>query len=592
MNKFNMLRNLRQKTLVLSLIAIYTICLTGCNPLLSQANKNKVPQLVQSILADPKTFNPVISQDATSSSVGSMIFDGLVTENPLTGKTEPALAESWTVSEDKLKVIFTLRKNLKWSDGEPITADDVVFSFNQLYFNEEIPTSAKDTLRIGQSQELPSVKKLNDLQIEFTLSEPFAPFFSSVGQGILPEHILRETIENRNQEGNLVFLSTWAVNTPPSEIIASSAYKLKEYTTSQRIIFEANPYYWKKGVDGETLPHIQQVVWEIVESQDTSLLQFRSGGLDSIGVSPEYFSLLKKEEERGNYTIYNGGAQYGTVYITFNLNQGTRNGKPLVDPIKSQWFNNVKFRQAIAYGMNRQRMINNIYRGLGEAQTSPISVQSPFYYDGLQSYEYNPEKAKKLLTSAGFTYNSQGELFDRDGNRVSFVLNTNAGNKTRESMGSQIKEDLNKIGIQVDFKPLAFNVLVNNLSNSLEWECILLGLTGGNEPNGGANIWFTDGNLHMFNQDAGPGQTPIEGRTIAPWEEEIAQLFIDGARELDFEKRKAIYAKIQTIVEEKVPFIYLINPYALSAVRNRVQPIEFSALGGAFWNLEELKITE
>nr|WP_238568972.1 ABC transporter substrate-binding protein [Xenococcus sp. PCC 7305] len=549
-------------------------------------------QLVQSILEDPKTFNPVISQDATSGSVGSMIFDGLVTENPLTGKTEPALAESWTISDDKLKVVFTLRKNLKWSDGEPITADDVVFSFNQLYFNEEIPTSAKDTLRIGQSQKLPIVKKLNDLQIEFTLSEPFAPFFSSVGQEILPEHILKKTIEHRNQDGNLIFLSTWAVDTPPSEIVASSAYKLKEYKTSQRIIFEANPYYWKKGVNGETLPHIQQVVWEIVESQDTSLLQFRSGGLDSIGVSPEYFSLLKKEENKGNYTIYNGGAQYGTVYITFNLNQGSRNGKPLVDPIKSKWFNNVKFRQAVAYGLDRQRMINNIFRGLGEPQTSPVSVQSPFYYDGLQGYEYNPEKAKSLLTAAGFTYNDQGELFDRDGNRVSFTLGTNAGNKTRESMGSQIKEDLRKIGIQVDFKPLAFNVLVDNLSNSLEWECILLGLTGGNEPNGGANIWFTDGNLHMFNQDTGPGQTPLEGRVIAPWEEEIAQLFIDGARELDFEKRKAIYAEIQTLVEEKVPFIYLINPFSLSAVRNRVQPIDYSALGGAFWNLEELKITE
>ena len=592
MKKFNIFRTLQQKSIVLSLIAIYTIFLAGCNPLLGEANKNKVPQLVQSILEDPKTFNPVISQDATSSLVGSIIFDGLVTQNPLTGETEPALAESWTISDDKLKVIFTLRKDLKWSDGEPLTADDVVFSFNQLYFNEEIPTSAKDSLRIGQSQELPKVKKLNNLQVEFTLPEPFAPFFSSVGQEILPEHILRKTIENRNQDGNLIFLSTWAVDTPPSEIVASSAYKLKEYTTNQRIIFEANPYYWKTGADGETLPHIQKVIWEIVESQDTSLLQFRSGGLDSIGVSPEYFSLLKKEEDRGDYTIYNGGAQYGTVYISFNLNKGSRNDKPLVDPIKSKWFNNVKFRQAVAYGIDRQRMINNIFRGLGEPQTSPISVQSPFYYDALQGYDYNPEKAKKLLTSAGFTYNAQGQLFDRDGNRVSFVLNTNAGNKTRESMGSQIKEDLRKIGIQVDFKPLAFNVLVDNLSNSLEWECILLGLTGGNEPHGGANIWFTDGNLHLFNQDAGPGQTPLEGRVIAPWEEEIAQLFIDGARELDFEKRKAIYAKIQTLVEEKVPFIYLVNPLSLSAVKNRIQPIEYSALGGAFWNLEELKITE
>ena len=585
-----MSRNL--SPLVSITLAIFiAITITGCNPAVLESDAGQVPQLVQAILEGPKTFNPVIAQDATSSRVGGMIFAGLTKQDPFTGEIKPALAKSWSISEDKLRIVFTLKENLKWSDGHPLTADDVVFSYNQLYFNEAIPTGARDILRIGQSRTLPKVNKINDLQIEFILSEPFAPFLGTTGIEILPAHILKETVSKKDRDGNLLFLSTWAVDTPPEKIVASAAYKLKSYATSQRVVFERNPNYWKKE-DTNQLPYIDRVVWEIVESTDTSLLQFRSGSLDSVGVSPEYFSLLKKEEERNNFTIYNGGPDYGTNYITFNLNTGSRDGKPLVDPIKSRWFNNLKFRQAVAYGIDRQRMVNNIYRGLGQTQTSFVSVQSPFYYDGLKGYDYDPQKAKQLLKEAGFKYNKQQQLVDDRGNRVRFNLTTNSGNKIREAMGSQIAEDLGKIGIKVDFSPIAFNVLVDKLSNSLTWECILLGLTGGNEPNGGANVWFPDGNLHMFNQKPQSGQKPLQGRKVEDWETEIGQLFIKGARELDEEKRKAIYAEIQALVEEQVPFIYLINPLALGAVRNNIQTIEYSALGGAFWNLEELKITQ
>ena len=574
-----------------ALAIVTAMTITGCNPAILESDASQPPQLVQAILEGPKTFNPVISQDATSSRIGSMIFAGLTEQDPFTGEIKPALAKSWDISADKLRIVFTLREDLKWSDGHPLTAEDVEFTYNQLYFNEAIPTGMRDILRIGQSRALPKVRKLNDLQIEFTLPEPFAPFFGTTGTNILPAHILKETVEKKDRDGNLLFLSTWSVDTPPEKIPASGPYKLKSYSTSERVVFERNPYYWKKEA-GNQLPYIDRVVWEIVESTDTSLIQFRSGGLDSVSVTPEYFSLLKKEEERGNFTIYNGGPDYGNIYITFNLNTGSRNGKPLVDPIKSRWFNNLKFRKAIAYGIDRQRMVNNIYRGLGEPQTSFVSVQSPFYYEGLKGYDYDPEKAKQLLKEAGFKYNQKKQLLDDKGNRVSFTLTTNSGNKIREAMGSQIAEDLGKIGIKVDFSPIAFNVVVDKLSNSLEWECILLGFTGGNEPNSGANIWAPDGNLHMFNQKPQPNQKPLKGRKVDDWETEIGRLFIEGARELDPEKRKAIYAEIQALVEEKVPFIYLVNPLALGAVRNNIQTIKYSALGGAFWNLDELKITE
>lgn len=580
-------------TKCLTIVAILLLIpLTACNPSTLLANPDQPPQLVDVILSDPKTFNFVIATDATSASVGSMILDGLTTQNPITGEIEPALASSWTISEDNLEIIYNLRPNLKWSDGQPLTAEDVVFTYNQLYLNPEIPTGMRDILKIGQSGAFPQVTKLNEQQVKFTIPEPFAPFLSVTGASIFPAHILRSTVEEKDEQGNLKFLSTWSLDTPPTEIVASGAYKIESYATVQRLVFTANPYYWKKDVVNQDLPHIKKVVWEIVESTDTFLTQFRSGSLNSVEVKPEYFSLLKQEETKGNFKIYNGGADYSTSYLTFNLNTGKQNGKPVVDPIKSRWFNNLQFRQAVAYAINRPRMVKNIYRGLGQPQNSFISVQSPFYDPSLEGYEYNREKAKQLLQSAGFKYNQRGQLFDADGNRVKFRLNTNTGNKVREAMGNQIAEDLAAIGIEINFKTINFNVLVGRLRGSLAWEAIILGFTGGNEPNNGANIWLPEGNSHVFNIAQPAEGKPLAGRVVNDWETEIGDLFIIAARELDQAKRQAIYAEIQQLVSEKLPFIYLVNPYAMSAVRNNIEGLEYSALGGAFWNLEELKITD
>jgi peptide/nickel transport system substrate-binding protein len=282
--------------------------------------------------------------------------------------------------------------------------------------------------------------------------------------------------------------------------------------------------------------------------------------------------------------------------MAFNLNQGKRNGKPLVNPIKSRWFNTLEFRQAVAQAIDRPTMINNIYQGLGVPQNSPIYIQSPYYLPpekGLPTYEYNIEQAKALLQRAGFKYNAQGQLLDADGNRVRFTMSTNAGNKIREASGSQIKQDLSKIGIQVDFQPVAFNTLVGQMTDSLDWDTMIMGLGGaGIEPDGGRNVWSPDGQLHLFNQKPGEGKTPLEERVVADWEAEIGRLYVKGSQELNDDKRKAIYAEIQKLVQQYVPMVYLVNPLALSAVRNEIEGVKFSALGGSLWNLHELKLSE
>jgi len=581
-------------TIALGLITFGLVYLiTACSQTQLLNSTAAVPQIVTSILSDVKTFNYALSQE--SPNIFGLTYAGLVSENPLTGKIEPELAESWEIADNKKQIIVTLKKDLRWSDGEPLTVDDVIFTYNEIYFNEAIPSNIIDGFRIGKERQLPTVRKLDDRRIEFTTPEPFAPFLGNLGTAILPAHALQESVRTKDKEGKPLLLTKWGVDTNPQEIVTNGTYKLGSYATSQRIIFERNPYFWRKDQQGNQQPYIQQFIWQIVESTDTALLQFRSGGLDSIGVSPEYFSLLKNEEERGKFTIYNGGAAPGTNFISFNLNQGKRNGFPLVNPIKSKWFNNVKFRQAVAYGIDRQRMINNIFRGLGDFQNSPLSVQSPFFFSaeqGLPVYDYNPDKSRELLTGAGFKYNPQGQLLDAEGNRVRFSLITNGGNKIREALATQIKQDLELIGITVDVDTIAFGVLVDKLVNSLDWDCHLLGFTGGTEPNGGSNIWTVDGALHSFNQKPQQGKPGLEGRVVQDWEQRISDLYVQAAGELDEAKRRELYIETQKITQENLPYIYLINPLSLSAVRNKIQRVEYSALGGAFWNIYELQLTE
>ncbi len=581
-------------TILLVIIAI--LPLTGCSLISPQRMTGQGSQLVLTALSDPKTFNYALISEFPS--IGLFCYEGLTRENGQTGILEPALAESWEISADKLRVVFNLRQGLRWSDGEPLTVDDVVFTYNDVFLNPKIPSEPQDLLRIGRDRAFPQVSKLSDRQIEFRLPEPFAPLLRAVGNvAILPRHVLQSTVKTVRSDGNLAFLSTWGTDSDPSQVIVNGPYRMARFISGERLIFERNPYYWRKDQQGRSLPYIDRIIWQFIENTDTQLLRFRSGDLDVIGdvrpLRPEYFSLLKREEQRGNFRVYNGGPWSGVLYMTFNLNRGRNQAnQPFVDPVKSRWFNNVAFRQAVAYAIDRTRMNNNIFRGLGIILNSPVSVQSPYFLtpaEGLPVYDYNPQRAKDLLLGAGFRYNPQGQLLDADGNLVRFSLITNAGNKVREAMGAQIKQDLAQIGIQVDFNPISFNSLLDTLGNR-QWEAHMIGFTGDIDPNSNANLWSSSGGSHYFNLKQQAGGTPIQGWVQNDWERQIDDLLIAGARELDEAKRKAIYAQFQILAQQQVPVIMLVNDRALMAARNSVQGLRYSGLPSwGLWNIYQLR---
>lgn len=556
-----------------------------------RTKEGNTPTLIRTVLGEPKTFNYLLTQDQTSSEVTSMLYEGLISINPITSEIKPALAESWKISEDGKTITYVLKENLKWSDGEPLTVDDVIFTFNDLVLNEEIPTDTRDILRIGVEGKLPVVRKLDERRIEFKIPEPFAPFLRVTGIAILPKHVLEDSIKGRDSNGSLLFLTTWGTSADPTTIVGNGLYKIKRFVPGERIVFERNPYYWQKGSDGRQQPYIEEVTWPVVNSQDAEFVRFRSGDTDYMSVTPDNFTLIKRDEAQGGYTVYNGGPTTSRFFLTFNLNKGKIDGKPVVKPMKSAWFNTLEFRQAVAYAIDRDTMLNNIFKGLGELQNSQIAPQSPYYAaSGLPVYDYNLDKARELLLSAGFTYKGN-KLYDASGNLVRFTLQTNAGNKIREFAGAQIKQNLGQIGITVDFQPIDFNKLTENMDSSLSWDAIVLGFGAGEEPNSSANLWLVDGGLHFFNQQP-MGKPPLPGREVYDWEKQISDLYIKAAQELDEPKRKALYAQTQRLVQTNLPFIHLVGQYSMAAVRNRVENVKYTALGGVTWNLNELELTE
>ncbi|WP_335006710.1 ABC transporter substrate-binding protein [Nostoc sp.] len=589
---------IRPLNLVVGLLLSCCFLLTSCHPTQMKSKASQVAQLVLVSLNDPTTFNYAINDSPYS--VFSLIYKGLIDENVITTKLEPALAESWSISADKKRIIFTLKTGLKWSDGEPLTADDVVFTYRDIYLNKKIPTLYRDFLRIGNTETFPSVQKLDEQRVEFTFVEPFAPFLRYAEKlAILPEHALRSSVLSNDANGNPQFLSMWGTNTDPQKIISNGPYQIESYTPAERVILRRNPYYWRKDVQKYPQPYIQRIVWQIISSTENQLQRFRSGELDTLNVTPAVFGLLKKEEKRGKFIIYNGGPTAGFSFMGFNLNRAINSkGKPFIDPIKSRWFNNLVFRQAVAYAIDRNRIKTNIYRGLGEIQHSSIAIQSPYYLSpaaGLKVYDYNPQRARQMLLKAGFRYNSQKELLDQDGNRVQFNLLVKSEDQSRIDAAVQIQQDFSQIGIKADMQVVSFNIVLQKLLSRRDWDCYVgaFGVPGADvEPNLLSLFWTSQGSFHQFNQGALPGKPPLQGWVVSEWEREIDSLFGAGFKELDQSKRKAIYDRFQQIVAEQLPIFCLVNPISFQAVRERVNPIKFSALGSAFWNIDELKITE
>ena len=539
--------------------------------------------LVSSTIGEgPKTFNPFNCKDNTSAIMSGVMYDGLFTTNPVTGDVAPKLAKGYTISPDGKVYTIYLRQGLRWSDGKPITADDVVFTWQNIIFGGMGDTSTRDSLVINGK--LPSVRKYGDSVVVFSTPEPYAPFLRMLSAPIAPKHVFYDAV----QKGNAYFDSFLSTNAKPKDFVVSGAFKLKEYVPAQRVVFERNPNYYEINTKNQKLPYLDKLVYLIVGDLNNEVLKFEAKELDVISLQGSKVARYKSLEPHSDFKLYNLGPDTGTMYISMNLNNRKNDkGKYYVSPIKQKWFSDLNFRTAVDYALDRKSMVLNIANGIGEPLFTPESLNSIYLNKKLKPYDKNLDKAKALLKKTGFRTDKNGRLFDKDGHRVEFDLYTNAGNTEREAIGVMVKQDLEDLGMKVNFKPIEFNSLVNKLVSTFDWDMVIMGLTGSPlEPNGGKNVWLSDGRLHMFNM-----RTPQEGKIgILPWERELDEMFDKGALATKFEDRKVYYDKYQEIVYTQKPMIYIYSPIRIVAIRNKFKNIYPTSLGGLTHNIEEIYV--
>lgn len=587
MEKNNLLVLLLSLILISSII-IYSQAKSTTEELLTLSNLSgkKDGQIVLALISNPKTFNPLFaSQEQASSFITNMMFEGLVRINSKTQEIEPALAKEWKVSANGKEWIFYLRKGAKWSDGSPITADDVIFTLDTIY-QPNIDTPSKDILQINQ-QKIKAIK-IDNYTVKFILPQIYSPFLRQVEKNtlpILPKHKWENSVKNGT------FSLEMNINTNPQDIIISGPYTLEKYIPGQRVILKANPYYYKSDKNNLRLPYFNKILINIISDYNSIYLKLISGEIDLWdSLRPEDYSLLKTKAKEKNLEVKVIGVSPGPEMLWFNLNDelNPKTKKKYIDEKKLKWFNNINFRKAIAYAIYREAIIKNIYYQAAKPSYGLETESNLIWYNPkITSYSYDTNKAKDYLTKAGFKLlkeNDKLKLFDSEGNEVKFTLNTNSENVSRVNAANFIASDLKKIGITMNVQPIEFRSFVTKLMNTFDYEAALLAFTRPDlDPSSTMNVLLSSSSMHVWH--------PNQKTPYTNWEKRIDDLLNLQLITYDFNLRKEYYLEIQKIMDDNLPIIYLYAPLAISVYKKNIKNIQCSILEPrCTWNIEELSL--
>ena len=534
-------------------------------------------RLVVSLRAEPKTLNPILALDAPSREVISAMQADLVHINRSTQLTEPALAKSWEVSSDGLEYTLRLRQGLRFSDGEPVDADDVVFTF-RVYLDESLHSPQRDLLIVGGKPI--AVHKADPYTLVFRLAQPYSVgerIFDSLA--ILPRHLL----EKPYLEGKLGQVGS--LSAPSSQWAGLGPFRVKEYVAGQRLILERNPFYWKRDANGYRLPYLDELVFLFVPSADAQVLRFESGETDMISrLSADNFSVLSRQQQ--SYTMLDAGPGLEYNFLFFNLNDlGEKSGPEMAT--KQKWFREVKFRQAVSAAVDREAIVSLVYQKRGRALWGPVTPGNLRWADTTIAHpERSLEHARQLLRELGFRWANQaiGEpvLVDPDGKTVEFSILTSSSNADRTKMATLIQDDLKQLGMRVQVVPLEFRSLIDRITQTKQYDACVLGLVSFDaDPNSDINVWLSRGATHLWN--------PQQAHPATPWEAEIDRLLETQLTATSFQKRKMLYDRVQEILAENQPMIFLASPDILVGAKKVIGNFHPAVLEPyVLWNVEQL----
>lgn len=511
-------------------------------------------RLTIAVRTEPRTVNPVIATDVPSRDVIGRMHADLIHINRQSQQTEEALARSWTRSPDGREYTLKLRKGIRFSDGHAFTADDVVFTF-QVLLDERVASPHRDLLIVGGKPIV--LTRVDAFTVRMTLAQPYAAaerIFDSIA--ILPRHLLQAAYE----KGALA--QAWTLNAAPGEIAGLGPYRLKEYVAGQRVVLERNPYYWKADASRHRLPYLDELHFTFVGSEDAQVIRFQSGDSDVLSrVSAPNFVALGRAADAARYQLKDLGPSLEYNFLFFNQNNLA--GKTLPEVAARQaWFGDLRFRHAVSRAIDREGIARLVYRGRGTPLWGNVSPGNRLWIN--KEIPRPPralDQARALLEASGFSWSSSGALRDGKGQPVTFTIITSASNAQRTEMATLVQDDLKQLGMDVKVVPLEFRALLDRVFQTFDYDASILGFGGGDaDPNGEMNVWLSRGSNHLWRLGDQPAR-------LAAWETEVDALMERQLVTLDYGARKRMYDRVQALVAEHVPFIFLGTPNVLVAAR-------------------------
>jgi peptide/nickel transport system substrate-binding protein len=519
--------------------------------MLGAASAQSANQLRFCLRAEPKTFDPLKVDDDASLTIRYLTGGVLVRANRQTQALEPELAESWKVSKDSKQITFKLRRGIHFSEGSAFSAEDVAYTVTRL-MDPALHSSTGDAFRSGKGTV--ATKILSPNQVSVTFSAPV------IGLAGLFDQVAMMSSHASNKEAAVL-----------------GPFMVAEYKPGASVLLKRNSNYWKKDAQGRQLPYLDSIRLDIQPNRDVEVLRFKRGELDLINsIDTEYFDRLAASSPA---VVHDAGASLDSEFMWFN-----QVANAPIPAYKRNWFRSTNFRRAVSGAINREDLSRVVFNGHARPGVGPVSPANKVWFNSrLKAESYRPDAALQRLQTDGFRLQN-GSLRDRDGNAVEFSIVTNAGNKYRERMAVMIQEDLSKIGMKVNVVTLDFPSLIERIAQKFNYEAAILGFQNVDlDPNGQMNIWLSSAENHAWNpQQKGPETS---------WEAEIDQLMRAQASSADLKKRKQAFDRVQEIVAEQSPVIYLVNKNALSAVSTAVEGATPVILHPqTYWNAERLTL--
>ena len=484
--------------------------------------------LVEGSIGDASNLIPLLASDSTSHEIAGLVFNGLIKYDKdvhIVGD----LAESWEISRDGLVITFHLRKGVRWHDGKPFTAHDVLYTY-QVTVDPKTPTAyAGDFLKVKKAE------VLDDHTFRATYDRPFAPALMSWSVGILPRHLL----EGRD-------ITTSPLGRHP---IGTGPYRFKEWVAGQKIVLVSNPDYF------EGRPYIDGYILRIIPDTATMFLELRANGIDRMGLTPLQFTRQTENNLfRENYRKYRY-LSFAYTYMGYNL--------------KNPLFADKRVRQALAHAVNREEIIDGVLLGLGKPANGPYKPGTWAHNPNVRTYPHDPEKAKALLAEAGWR-RTDGGFLEKDGKPFEFEIITNQGNEIRAKCAEIIQRRLAEIGIRVKIRVIEWAAFVNDFINKRKFDATILGWTIPMEPDL-YDVWHSS------------KTGPQELNFVSFRNDEVDALIVRARETFDQPLRKRCYDRIQEILAEEQPYLFLYVPDALPILHARFRGVEVAPLGIG-WN--------